>query len=308
MRISLVIVLILLGAVTFFNALNLDETIGGAATNLGGCGNPECANYTINKTPKNTTNIKYSHFMENVLDIYFPPINSSSPLPAVIFIHGGGFISGDKDFINTAFKKEKNGFLKQNIIVISINYRLLNTASLNEILEEDIVAAVQYIKYNSERYNIDKDNIGIWGSSAGGGSALFLGTHDDFQDLNSDDGIKRESTSVKVIGHINSQATYDLSKWGEILEVDNSQEFDAILKQLANKNNEGIIDMLSFLDKDDPPIYIENLRENTNLNYVPLTKNIVNHHPKHGIYLYNQLIEIGINSKLVTKKNEDTQT
>ncbi len=258
------------------------------------------------KTPKDITNIQYGPFEENTLDIYYPT-TVTSLMPAVIYIHGGGFVSGDKDFINTNFKEEKEEFLEQNIIVISINYRFLKTASLTEILDEDMVTAVQFIKFNAEKYFIDKEKIGIWGSSAGGGSALYLGTHDDFQDLNSNDGIKRESTSVKVIGHINSQATYELSKWTEILEINKVEEFNNWIQRNIDENSFGV-DILLNLDRNDPPVYIETLGNNIDLNEQgksELTKNIINHHPKHGIYLYNQLVKLGVNSKLVLKENKN---
>lgn len=263
---------------------------------------PAISNNTIEKT--DMEDISYGSFEENKLDIYYPK-NANFPLPATIYVHGGGFTTGDKDQINTIYNKQKNEFLDSNIIVISINYRLLNEATLNEILDEDIVGAVQFIKYNSEEYGIDKENIGIWGSSAGGGSALYLGVHEDFQNLNSANEIKRESTKVKVIGHINSQATYDLSQWESILDVNDSPKLNGILEILSQKN-EGGIDMLTDLDVNDPPIYIENLRANIDLNEHPeaITKNIVNHHPKHGIYLYEHVSNMGIKSKLVTQSNE----
>ncbi|MBL7059108.1 alpha/beta hydrolase [Candidatus Pacearchaeota archaeon] len=260
------------------------------------------SNNTIEKI--DMEDISYGPLEKNKLDIYYPE-NANFPLPATIYIHGGGFTVGDKNQINTDYKEQKNKFLENNIIVISINYRLLNEATLNEILDEDIVNAVQFIKYHSEEYGIDKENIGLWGSSAGGGSALYLGAHEDFQDLNSTNEIKRESTKVKVIGHINSQATYNLSQWESILEINDSPKLDGILEILSQKN-EGGIDMLADLDVSDPPIYIENLRENIDLNEHPeaITKNIVNHHPKHGIYLYEHASSIGITSKLVTQSNE----
>ena len=192
---------------------------------------------------ENLFNIQYGPFIENQLDIYFPNIQTDY-LPAIIYIHGGGFSSGDKDDINTNFKEEKEAFLSNGIIVISINYRLINKASIVEILEEDIVSAVQFIKFKSTEYGINKENIGILGSSAGGGGALYLGTHDNFQDINNTNNIKRESTSVKVIGHINSQATYDISKWDEILEIDNTTKFNIwhknklVMKNLSKQKQE----------------------------------------------------------------------
>ncbi len=263
---------------------------------------------------ENLFNIQYGPFAENKFDIYFPKIQADS-LPAIIYIHGGGFSSGDKDDINTNFKEEKEAFLNNGIIVISINYRLINKASIVEILEEDIVFAVQFIKFKATEYGIDKESIGILGSSAGGGSALYLGTHDDFQDLDNTNSIKRESTSVKVIGHINSQATYDISKWDKILEINNSNKFNIWLnkaisqKQISKKEFEETktrIDMLLNIDKSDPPIYIENLRDNININehLDSVTNNIINHHPKHGIYLYNIFQELGVDSELVIQENK----
>ena len=43
----------------------------------------------------------------------------------------------------------------------------------------DGARAVQFLKYASDSYNIDPDNIGIWGSSAGGQIALWIATTPD---------------------------------------------------------------------------------------------------------------------------------
>ena len=105
-----------------------------------------CSSATPNTPRGDILNVSYGPFEENALDMYFPETNVTQ-LPAVIYIHGGGFTSGDKDFINNDYKEEKDSFLENNIIVISINYRLLDKATLTEILEEDIVSAVQFIKF-----------------------------------------------------------------------------------------------------------------------------------------------------------------
>ena len=39
----------------------------------------------------------------------------------------------------------------------------------------DAKRALQYIKYNHEKYNIDKTKIGLMGSSAGATSSLWIG-------------------------------------------------------------------------------------------------------------------------------------
>src|SRR5579885_2770682 len=62
-------------------------------------------------------NVEYGSHVRNVLDFW--QAKSEQPTPVLVFIHGGGFLSGNKS-VPPQFLKE---FLDSGISVAAINYR-----------------------------------------------------------------------------------------------------------------------------------------------------------------------------------------
>jgi acetyl esterase/lipase len=100
------------------------------------------------------------------LDIYQP--NSTEGLfPALVVVHGGGWVSGDKNEI-----AEFNQYMvARGWVVFALNYRLAPKATF-PAPNEDIGCALAYIARNSEKYNVDIKRLALLGRSAGGTLAL----------------------------------------------------------------------------------------------------------------------------------------
>ena len=96
------------------------------------------------------------------MDIFLP--NSTGPYPVIIWIHGGGFETGNKN--ENSSKPAKEG-LSRGYAVVSINYRSSREATFPAQIN-DVKAAIQFLRANSKKYNLNPDKIGLWGSSAGG--------------------------------------------------------------------------------------------------------------------------------------------
>lgn len=88
-----------------------------------------------------------------------PPENG---FPVVIVTHGGGWISGDK-WTMTSFNRE---LAKSGIAALTINYRLA-PANLFPTRLDDLRAAMLWLTEQSERFNLNVQQIGLWGYSAG---------------------------------------------------------------------------------------------------------------------------------------------
>ena len=104
-----------------------------------------------------------------VMDIYIP--EGEGPFPTVVYIHGGGFFTGDKSAGNTY----TNFLLENAYVAVSINYRLSGEAIFPAAVH-DCKAAVRFLKANATTYRINASKIGSWGDSAGGNLAAMLGT------------------------------------------------------------------------------------------------------------------------------------
>jgi len=92
--------------------------------------------------------------------------------PAVIWIHGGALILGDRK--GTA-RLLQGLLLKSGFVVVSIDYRLAPETKLPGILE-DVRDAWQWVrKKGPQLFHIDARRIGVAGGSAGGYLTLMAG-------------------------------------------------------------------------------------------------------------------------------------
>ena len=114
------------------------------------------------------------------LDVYSPKNDTLRKRPLVIFVHGGGFVNGDK---GTGYPLLFcTGLAKRGYVSSSINYRLgiekpKNDTSYFEAMYrgvQDAKAAVRFFRKNAEKYGIDTSKIYIMGGSAGSKVAMHL--------------------------------------------------------------------------------------------------------------------------------------
>jgi acetyl esterase/lipase len=114
-----------------------------------------------------------------LMDIWVPPnATSATPMPLVVFVHGGGFKMGGKEedyIVGDATSYARSGF-----VTASINYRLtpdntatpeLRRAAITQAAD-DLMNAVRFLKKNAATYHIDTSRVAIVGTSAGGALAL----------------------------------------------------------------------------------------------------------------------------------------
>jgi acetyl esterase/lipase len=90
------------------------------------------------------------------------------PMPALIYIHGGGWNSGSKEkaMLHTT------PFLARGWVVVNVEYRLAQAAEAPAAVE-DCICAVKFIAENAKKYRIDTNRIVVMGHSAGGHLALM---------------------------------------------------------------------------------------------------------------------------------------
>ena len=265
----------------------------------------------LNGITADYVNETYGDHQRNKFDIWLA--KSDKPTPLVIYIHGGGFGSGDKSQHYNS--KQLVSFLDKGISVATINYRFQKhepygiLASLN-----DSKRCLQFIRYHADKYNVDKTKIGVYGSSAGAGTSLWIAFSDDMADLDNSDPILRESTRISCVGALATQATYNFFKWPEILNLPEELMLDAntekgIAKAFGLKYEEGIdlksykkiieqLDFLEKIDKNDPPMFVFNNQKGG----IPLTNNQKNHHPMHAKVLKDKADREGLESVVYAPK------
>ncbi len=147
-------------------------------------------------------NVSYGPHARNVLDFY--QAKGDGPRPLLVYIHGGGWTSGDKKQDPANFKP----FLEKGISYAAINYRLTNQAILPAPVH-DAARAIQFIRSKAKDWNINSYRIALTGGSAGACTSMWLLLHDDLADANSSDPIARYSTRVAAAAVSGGQTSID---------------------------------------------------------------------------------------------------
>ena len=120
------------------------------------------------------------------------PTSTSGLLPAVIYIHGGGWIAGSYRHAPIAQLAQAGYF------AASIEYRLDNVAKWPAQIE-DCKLGVRWLRANAAKYNVDPNRIGVWGESAGGHLVACLGTMADEKEFDGDGGYPGVSSAVQAV-------------------------------------------------------------------------------------------------------------
>ena len=111
------------------------------------------------------------------LDILRPDPSPDAPLPAVVHIHGGGWMGGSKDDGNP-----NEGLARAGFFTVNIEYRLTPEATFPAQIH-DAKRAVRWLRAHATEYGVDTERIGAWGHSAGGHLAALLGVSGDAPEL-----------------------------------------------------------------------------------------------------------------------------
>jgi len=113
-----------------------------------------------------------------ILDIWVPAV-PAGPKPVVVWIHGGGWQSGDKS--SAAAQGKVTELLNRGFVVVSINYRLSGDAIFPAQIH-DCKGAIRFLRARAVQFQIDSRRVGVWGSSAGGHLVALLGTSNDVRE------------------------------------------------------------------------------------------------------------------------------
>lgn len=128
----------------------------------------------------------------NLLDLYLPAVAPAKPIPAILYIHGGAWLEGDKRPCLAA------ALVPLGFAVVSVNYRLSAQATYPAQIF-DCKAAVRWTRAHAKFYDIDSRRIGVIGVSAGGHLAALLGTSGDVAELEGDLGNLDQSSVVQAV-------------------------------------------------------------------------------------------------------------
>ncbi len=219
------------------------------------------------------------------LNFYAPKSSMKKSLPCIVWIHGGGWQSGDK---SSGLARVGKWVATGDYVGASIGYRLSDVASWPAQIH-DCKAAIRYLRANADQLGIDPDRIGVWGSSAGGHLVSLLGISGDVKELEGDLGTTGISSRVTCVVDYCGPSDFlrfdadspQLSKPGQPVY----KLFGGPLKQKLEMAKQA--SPASHISQDDPPFLIVH---GTADNTVPFDQ---------GVSFYDKQRKAGMNAILI---------
>lgn len=183
------------------------------------------------------------------LDAYVPVRRRTHP--AVVFIHGGGWRSGDKAFFapgEEAFAPVGRRLAAAGIAAFSVNYRFAQFPAA----ATDVTAALRWLGRHAARFQVDPARIAVFGASAGGDLAALVAMKS---------GRVGRTSGVRVVAAVSWSGPMDLALFDRELRHGSVHPFveDYIGCGPATcPSSYARASPVSFVDGSDPPMLIVN--------------------------------------------------
>lgn len=217
------------------------------------------------------------------LDVWEPNLNEK-PLPTLIYIHGGGWLFGDR----TGAFPQLLPYFARGWNVINVEYRM-SGQSLAPAAVGDCLCALRWVYRNAKQYHVDVDRIVVTGHSAGGHLSLMLGVFDPASGL--DSGCPADAAwgdvPMKVAAVINWFGPTDVN---DLLAGKNRKNY--AVAWLGNQENAAAIakkvSPLTYIRPGLPPIITVHGEFDDVVPY------------QHAVRLHEALTRAGVKNELVT--------
>ncbi len=260
--------------------------------------------------PPTHANVSYGPHTRHVLDFWQAP--GEGPRPLLVYIHGGGWTSGDK----SQDGPPQQSWLEKGVSYAAINYRLTPDSPLPAPVH-DAARAIQFLRSKADMWNINKRRICLTGGSAGACTSMWILCHNDLADPQSNDPVQRESTRVAGAAVFRGQTSIDpkqIEPWlgPQVLQhrminlsVGERTIDDALRNYEQHRALYVEFSPLNHVTQDDPPLFMSCDADQT----VP-ARNASHgiHHPVFGIKLKEKADRVGMECHLLIGKGQGAKT
>lgn len=185
-----------------------------------------------------------------LMDVFISEHRSTLQMPAVLWIHGGGWERGDKNGNSGAQLLVAQGF-----VTASLFYRLSGDSPFPADIE-DCKCAIRFLRANASRFGIDPERIGVAGASAGGHLAELVATTDRSAGLEGDGGWEGVSSKVQA-----AAAYYGVSDFTVGATQFQHHTGQVVIKLFRGTEKEKpelyrMASPIFYVSKDDPPLLL----------------------------------------------------
>ncbi|MBZ9607890.1 alpha/beta hydrolase [Clostridium estertheticum] len=199
------------------------------------------------------TNIQYVEDQDSIrlLDIAVPDGNGMFPI--IIYVHGGGWMSGNKN----SYTRICKSFAKDGYLTFNINYRLAPKYSY-PIQIQDIASAINWVEKNAEIYGGDKTKIFLAGDSSGAHLISHYVTILENEDLKKITNIEKVISIDVIKGILLFYGVYNISDLDKlnspIIKIQNEsflgKDLDLYKKRVK------LTSSIFYINKKFPPAFI----------------------------------------------------
>jgi acetyl esterase/lipase len=180
--------------------------------------------------------------VELKMDVYLPE-GTTGKLPLAVFIHGGGWSTGDKRAAAAA--SDFPALLDAGFAVASLAYRLAPEYKSPAMIV-DVKCAFRSLRANAETYGVDPERIGVWGMSAGANLSMMVAVTDTSAGFDVGQYLD-QSSRVKAV--VDMSGPVDLT-------VDFSPTFVGLKEQVFAGIDLAKASPITYITPDDPPFLI----------------------------------------------------
>lgn len=171
----------------------------------------------ISKDKNFLQNEKYGTEKRQVVDIAYPE-NASGDVGLVLMIHGGAWVTGDKNSYTDSIKYGAT----LGLVCAAMNYRYISEKSdINDIMD-DITAALALIKEKAAQRNINITKVLLTGSSAGAHLSLLYAYS------------RKDEAPIKPAAVVSYCGPTDLADWDEAHISSNAMGDSAFVYKLIS--------------------------------------------------------------------------
>ncbi len=179
---------------------------------------------------------KEAYGVELELDVVYPLESKYDDLPVLVYIHGGGYQGGTRNagMDKPYFWYVNKQYLESGYALVTIDYTVSDEAKGTDMEDcfIDSKDAIRWLYKNDDLLGIDSSNIGLFGTSAGGGIVTMLGytSNDDF--IGNPDLANYPSDVTFVINFYGGDTRYGLSL------LDGYSSFEELPEELSKMATE----------------------------------------------------------------------
>jgi acetyl esterase/lipase len=147
---------------------------------------------------------------DTTMDV-FRPASADGPLPTVVWIHGGAWISGAKENVDPYLRI----LAAEGYTTIGVNYTI-GPEGVYPLAVHQLDAALAYIDEHADELGVDPDQIVLAGDSAGGQLASQMATLITSPDYAEIMGITPSLTADQLAATVLNCGVYDLAALAEL--------------------------------------------------------------------------------------------